>query len=181
MNNFCVYELVVGDSAFYIGVTNDPYHRWAKHKSDAKRGSILHVHSKMRVLWQEGKEPKMNVLHSNLLQEDALSLEAQIIALYGKDRLCNETSGGETRPEGRPTPEAVSLGMLKHYRTEQDSRVRRIRCVELGKIFPSIMEACRELGMSRKAIRYRLEHNGYVVNKQQINRTENNFHFEFVD
>lgn len=56
---------------------------------------------------------------------------------------------------------------------KQTHRMKRVRCVETGKEYESLVECARDMGISRESV-------SKCVNNTTI-RTKDGYHFEFVD
>jgi hypothetical protein len=82
---------------FYIGKGTGNRH--ISHFNDCKRGRTL-FHCKLRSMMAEGNRPAVRILRAGLEDAEAVRLEIELIAKYGRRDLgtgclCNHTGGGE--------------------------------------------------------------------------------------
>lgn len=151
-----VYTLCNADVVFYVGVTNDDKRRWEEHCSLASRGSRLHVHRKLRKLWQEGKQPWLSVVVSGVSEACALKLEREFISNYGTDQLTNELTGGDIQHITIADRERVNGMISKAVQSLADKglwhRNKHIRCRETGEEYISLTDAARAYGVSKQVL-----------------------------
>ena len=177
--NHFVYTLRDEDVVFYVGrgsVSSKRIfdHRWQEHCSDARKGSSLHVHRKIRKLWQEGRQPKMVVVSTGLTLEESCSIEVRLISEYGTDNLCNETLGGEGVPilsDEVKLERNWKISETKHRRAVNYAHYQKVFCHETGKTYNSIEECARDVGMTSNGIRHRL--------KKTVTRMKRNARYTF--
>lgn len=95
-----VYTLIHKETneVFYVGKgTQDGqgrFQRFSRHERNAKEGSLLHVHRKMRKLWHEGQTITWEIVKRGLTNDEALECEKKLIAAYGLDQLTNVDPSG---------------------------------------------------------------------------------------
>jgi hypothetical protein len=78
---------------FYIGKGHK--RRVFAHEDQARRGYKGHRYSIIRKVWQEGDDIQRYILLTTEDEAEAFAYEIEMIALHGRENLCNLTDGGE--------------------------------------------------------------------------------------
>lgn len=92
---FYVYELRDPDGVvFYVGKGKGQ--RWKAHKYEAEKGKTCRkLYNKIRKLWKTGRDFQSVKVFESHDETEAFNEERRLIALYGRENLCNLTDGGE--------------------------------------------------------------------------------------
>lgn len=91
---FYVYVLLRPDGRpFYVG--KGQRDRILEHEGEARRGHNCHKCKIIRKVWREGGNIQRQIVFRTHEEQEALAYERELIALYGRDKLCNQTDGGE--------------------------------------------------------------------------------------
>ena len=148
---------------FYVGKTQNPPKRWWQHKWNARNGVETHLYRAMR---------KYGVENFTFTLVDTTLTEEQLIE---RDKPhYNQTKGGDggdtsNSPKfiesmkkyhsNKPREEYATYGMLgKKMPPEFGEAIRKRKSKPItieGVEYPSHNTACRELGITRKALWYR--------------------------
>lgn len=51
--------------------------------------------------------------------------------------------------KGKPMTDKMRAGLKKYWKEHYDDKVKKVRCIELNRVFVSITNACKELGVSK--------------------------------
>ncbi len=78
---------------FYFGKGSGS--RILRHEEDARRGNNCHRCNVIRKIWREGCDVRKEIVFQTENEEAAFAEERRLIALYGRENLCNLTDGGE--------------------------------------------------------------------------------------
>jgi len=132
-----IHRKKTDNTIFYIGIGNEdrPYQ-----KSPTSRSVVWHRTVKKHGYYVE-------VILEGLSQEDACEIEVYLIEKFGrrdlkKGTLVNLTDGGEG-----------ATNMSKEGRNRiSEAHSESVYNIETGKVFSSIDEGCKSIGMSRGAI-----------------------------
>jgi len=135
MNNSCIYAFFDnGDKPYYIGKTSDFIVRKKRHERRIKNGVFLPKYNKARKLIRNGFPFRMEIIHENLTDDEAINLETCYIKEYQrmKYKLFNLTEGGEGSCGLRHKQSSIEKNRLKHLGkipwnkglTKKDPRVK---------------------------------------------------------
>ncbi len=101
-HRYFVYVLARPDgSPFYVGKGVE--RRFRQHKWEAARGHRCHKCSIIRKIWRNGGQVQRYIMLITENEQEAFEYEKELIALYGRHTLTNETDGGEGQ-SGRIVP-----------------------------------------------------------------------------
>jgi hypothetical protein len=78
---------------FYIGKGSK--RRVFAHEQEARHGRKGHRYNVIRKVWREGGEIQRYILLTTEDEQEAFDYEKEMIALHGRENLCNQTDGGE--------------------------------------------------------------------------------------
>lgn len=93
---YYVYALARPDGRiFYIGKGSK--RRVFAHDGEARSGHKCHKCSIIRKAWRQGQDIQRYMLLTTKDEREAFAYEREMIALHGRNNLCNETDGGEGR------------------------------------------------------------------------------------
>ncbi len=99
---FYVYILArPNGKPFYVG--KGCRNRILRHESDARKGCDCHKCRVIRKIWHDGGEVQRYTVFTTSSEEEAHAYEREMIALHGRENLCNQTDGGEGG--SNPSPE----------------------------------------------------------------------------
>ncbi len=91
---FYVYILVrPNGKVFYVG--KGTKRRVWRHDDEARRGCECRKCRTIRKVWREGGEIQRYIVLTTDDEQEALQYEREMIALHGRENLCNHTDGGE--------------------------------------------------------------------------------------
>lgn len=80
-------------AVFYIGKGSK--RRVFAHENEARSGCKCHKCNIIRKVWKEGSDIQRYILLTTESEQEAFEYEREMIALHGRDNLCNHTAGGE--------------------------------------------------------------------------------------
>lgn len=122
---FYVYILARPDGRpFYIG--KGAGQRIFVHAQEARRGHVCHKCNTIRKIWKQGGVIQQYIVLETDDEQEAFAYERDLIALHGRDMLCNLTDGGEGS-SGVVTTEEVRAGrrvVTKALWNDPDYRAR---------------------------------------------------------
>lgn len=141
---FYVYVLARPDgSPFYVGKgTGD---RVFHHDSEARRGCRCHKCNVIRKIWKQGGQVLRYIVFETDDEQEAFAYECELIALYKRETLTNQTDGGEGPTGYRHTPEQRSRRSAIQTAILADPEYRR-RMVEARQT-PEARERSRQLSI----------------------------------
>lgn len=91
---FYVYILVrPNGKPFYIGKGKND--RVFYHEQEARSGHKCHKCNVIRKIWRNGGEVQRYTVFTTDDEQEAFEYEKELITLYGRSNLCNQTDGGE--------------------------------------------------------------------------------------
>lgn len=91
---FYVYTLARPDNTvFYVGKGTSK--RIFQHDYEARGDCKCHKCNVIRKIWKQGKQIQRYFVFTTENEDEAFTYERELIALYGRDNLCNQTDGGE--------------------------------------------------------------------------------------
>lgn len=91
---FYVYILARSNNKpFYVG--KGQHDRVLDHESEARRGHKCHRCNIIRKIWKSGGEVQRYIIFTTDDESEAFAYECELIALHGRENLCNQTDGGE--------------------------------------------------------------------------------------
>lgn len=96
MNVYYVYTYrdPRNDQVFYVGKGKD--RRYLKHLTEAKKPTSMSAKAQIiREILEANFTPIIEKVAENLSEPDALQMEKDLIAFYGKENLTNKTTGGQ--------------------------------------------------------------------------------------
>lgn len=170
-NNCYVYALIhiEARNVFYIGRgTHDnnrkgnKYFRYYRHFWEARNGSKLPVHCKIRSLLEKEQTIEFELCADNVSLEKAMETEKKLISSYGLDNLMNLSPGGDDlawiqgnvkdaikQPRKERTPE-----WIENHRKSSKKKPVRLTHSKSGELldFDSLHSAARHLGVDTNAI-----------------------------
>lgn len=78
---------------FYVG--KGAGNRIYEHDGEARKGHKCHKCNVIRKIWKQGGEFQRYIVLTTDDEQEAFAHERELIALYGRENLCNLTDGGE--------------------------------------------------------------------------------------
>jgi len=138
-----IYTLTDFDgNPFYVGQTNNPTKRYKRHIYDAKQGGKFYVHNKIRKMLRENLGIDIQILESNINDQNINKQECFWIAhLRAKGvKLCNTATGGSFGM----TPEMQKAAGEKR-RGQKKSEITKKRISETKKGKPLSQAHCKAL------------------------------------
>lgn len=113
---------------FYIGKGKGDRIWWHEDK-EARRGHKCHKCNIIRKVWREGGEIQRYILLTTEDEQEAFAYEKEMIALHGRENLCNQTDGGDGMSRTMPASHRQNISKgLKRYLSNPDNReARRLR------------------------------------------------------
>lgn len=190
--NCYVYVLihVEKQEVFYVGrgtTQNGRFDRERMHWHNARTGSALPVHRKMRSLMVQNQNIKFEVRCTGLTYEESVEVERKLIIAFGLDHLTNVLADEKEKrwqgrecivPDGRTnkvsTPQ--ELAALQTWR-EKESRPVWVRDRLANKVykFPSQKLAARILQCDVQSIKYRINGGGTERHSNKFNHLDFSF------
>ena len=103
---------------FYIGKGTKS--RVFRHEGDARGGCDCRRCRTIRKVWREGSEIQRYILLTTENEQEALEYEKEMIALHGRENLCNLTDGGEGVSDiTEDARQRKSIAMRAHWKTPE--------------------------------------------------------------
>jgi LEM3-like protein len=120
---FYVYVLArPNGKPFYVG--KGARRRIYDHEIEARRGHVCHKCNIIRKIWNQGGQVQRYTIFTTTNEQEAFDYECEIIALYGRSNLTNQTDGGEGA-SGHKLPDHVRRMLIERNTGRKDSIERR--------------------------------------------------------
>lgn len=163
--NYCVYKHTTPSNKVYIGITSqNPLHRW-----NSGKGYKNNNHFWNAIIKYGWDNIKHEILFDKLSKNEACKKEVELIAYYKSNNPSygyNHSIGGEFGGSGvhtklsKETIEKIKQnhkGTRGYKFTEQQKQnisnsknatKKRVKCIELNLVFPSLAEAAKHFGVN---------------------------------
>lgn len=119
-SRYYVYVLARPDGEpFYVG--KGQKNRIYRHEDEARRGHTCDKCDVIREIWQAGGEIQRSVVLTTNDEQEAFAYETELILLYGRLTLVNQTDGGlgqRGRTFSQETRERQSAGLRRRYASD---------------------------------------------------------------
>lgn len=143
---FYVYELRDPDGVvFYVG--KGTKNRINMHKTPSAMRGKTHLYCKLRNFKSRGVKYTSEKVFETEVESDAFKEEIRLIALYGRDNLCNHTDGGEGPSGHIPSAETLAkrgASIKKNWEVTREFRI-------------ASMQGWKKTLEQREAISYRMK------------------------
>src|SRR5436190_712594 len=109
---------------FYIGKGSK--RRVFRHEDDARKGCQCYKCRIIRKVWSDGGEIQRYILLTTDDEQEALAYEIEMIALHGRENLCNFTDGGEGASGYQQSEETRAKQSERRARPEVKAHYRQM-------------------------------------------------------
>jgi hypothetical protein len=157
-HTFYVYVLArPNGQPFYVGKGQG--RRVFRHDQEARSGCTCHKCNIIRKIWRNGGDVQRVIIFTTDSENEAYAYETEMIALYGRDSLCNHTDGGggpSGRSPSQETRQKISQKLMGHPGAKSKKMrledKERIGALNRGRTLSPETRAKMSQGMKGRAI-----------------------------
>lgn len=126
---FYVYVLArPSGKPFYVGKGKDA--RVFYHEQEARSGHKCHKCNVIRKIWRNGGEVQRYTVFTTDDEQEAFKYEKELIALYGRSNLCNQTDGGEGSSNYPEEARAKKSASLKKALSDPERKAKMVEHIK---------------------------------------------------